>query len=340
MVKLSRQRADAFVRSPDPKVHAVLIYGPDRGLVRETSEKLVGAVVEDIRDPFRVSVLTGAELKADPVRLVDEAASISMMGGRRVVVVRADSDDISRALTVYLDSDVQEALVVIEAGDLPARSAIRKAFESGADTAAIACYRDDGATLDKLVDDIMRAHRVSLSRDARSYLIANLGGDRLASRQELEKLALYAGEGNEVSVDDVVEAIGDSAALSMDDVIHAAADGNLTQLDRLLVRAFEDGIAPISLLRAAQRHFQRLQLAQAMMTKGKSAQDAMKALRPPVIFLHTNQFGRQLNRWTRDHVSLAQQLLVDAEVDCKSTGLPEQAICSRTFLRIAHAAGR
>jgi len=339
-VKLNRQRADAFLRAPTPDIHAALIYGPDRGLVRETSEKLIGAIVDDIHDPFRVSVLTGAELKADPVRLVDDAAAISMMGGRRVVVVRADGDDISRAVATYLEADVHEALVVIEAGDLPPRSALRKSMEADAKTVAIACYRDDGASLDRLIDDVMRAHEVSLNRDARSYLLANLGGDRLASRQELEKLALYAGEKGEVSVEDVVEAIGDSAALSMDDVIHAAADGDLSQLDRLLVRALADGIAPVSLLRSAQRHFQRLQLAQAMMKSGRSAQDAMKALRPPVIFLHTNRFGRQLQRWSASNILLAQQLLVDAELDCKSTGLPEDAVCSRTFLRIAHAAGR
>ena len=32
------------------------------------------------------------------------------------------------------------------------------------------------------------------------------------------------------------------------------------------------------------------------------------------------------------------KILTEAELDCKTTGMPDQAICERALLRVAHAA--
>ena len=87
-MKIATGQIDGFLRRPDPQIRAVLLYGPDAGLVRERADTLAKTICPELHDPFRVAELTGAVLAADPARLVDEAAQISLMGGRRVV--RAD----------------------------------------------------------------------------------------------------------------------------------------------------------------------------------------------------------------------------------------------------------
>ena len=101
-MKISGSRINQFLRQPDPKVAAVLLFGPDQGLVRERAEELVLTVVDDPEDPFRVSVLTGADIKADPPCLVDEAAQFSMTGGRRVIWVHEATDGLSRIFESFL----------------------------------------------------------------------------------------------------------------------------------------------------------------------------------------------------------------------------------------------
>ena len=91
-VKLAAARVAAFLRRPDPEIRAVLFYGPDAGLVRERADAVARTVCPDLRDPFRVAELTAAALAADPARLADEAAQISLMGGSRVVRVREAGD--------------------------------------------------------------------------------------------------------------------------------------------------------------------------------------------------------------------------------------------------------
>ena len=94
-MKITPRNAEAFVRSPDPSLRAVLVYGPDAGLVRERVEALVKAAAEDPADPFRVSELGAREIVEDPARLGDEAAALSLSGGRRAVRLRQAGDDLA-----------------------------------------------------------------------------------------------------------------------------------------------------------------------------------------------------------------------------------------------------
>ena len=71
MVKIQAGRADAFARSPDAKAQAVLVYGPDSGLVRERVQALVASVLKGDGDPFRLSDLDADSLRSDPARLAD-----------------------------------------------------------------------------------------------------------------------------------------------------------------------------------------------------------------------------------------------------------------------------
>jgi len=87
-VKIEPRQAEAFLRKPDPKIRAVVVYGNDDGLVAERGTQLAKTVCEDLKDPFRVVDIAGEALKGDPARLADEFGAMSLMGGRRVIRVR------------------------------------------------------------------------------------------------------------------------------------------------------------------------------------------------------------------------------------------------------------
>jgi DNA polymerase-3 subunit delta len=125
-MKIDARSADCFAQNPDPKVRAVLLYGPDGGLVRERAQLLTKSVVEDPKDPFRVAELSNSHLKEDPARLNDEAAAISFGGGRRVLRVQDPEEGLAGLFESFLKDLPGDALVVVEAGDLPPRSKLRR----------------------------------------------------------------------------------------------------------------------------------------------------------------------------------------------------------------------
>src|SRR3984885_13801930 len=83
MVALRGKEIDSFLARPDPGRPIVLLYGPDAGLVRERAEALLASAVDDPNDPFSLVRLDGDELSAEPSRLVDEAMTVPLFGGRR-----------------------------------------------------------------------------------------------------------------------------------------------------------------------------------------------------------------------------------------------------------------
>jgi DNA polymerase-3 subunit delta len=338
-VKLEPRRIESFLAAPEPTIRACLVYGPDRGLVGERAARLARAIVADPADAFRVAALTTESLLSAPTRLYDEAAQLSLMGGRRLVHVTEAGDAAGALFARYLaDPPPGDGFVVVEGGDLKPRSSLRRAFEGAKNAVAIACYLDGPREIETLVREVARTHRLTVAPDAVAYLVSSLGGDRALSRQELEKLALYAGDGGTVSFDDAAALVGDSADLSLDDAILAAAEGNPGGCERALGRALAEGESPIRVLRAAQRHFTLLHRTAARIDDGASADEAIAAMRPPLFFKLKESFKRQLRLWPPRRAAAVVTALLEAERQAKSSGLPGETLCRAALLRIARGA--
>jgi DNA polymerase-3 subunit delta len=337
-VKLGAGRVDSFLRRPDPEIRAVLFYGPDAGLVRERAEAVARAVCPDLRDPFRVAELSAAILAADPARLADEAAQISLMGGRRVVRIREAGDALAPLFGRFLAETRSDALVVVEAGDLPSRSSLRRTFDDSAHAAAIGCYSDTARDLAAVIREAFAAHSITAGRDVVEFLVEHLGGDRLLTRAELEKLTLYAGDNGRIELDDARAVVADSAALSLEDAVLAAAEGDPAALDRAIARVFQEGESPVSVVRALLRHLQRLHRLTTRMRGGGSIEEAIRNARPPIFFKQQDSFRRQLSRWSEVRLRDALDRVADAEFRMKLTGSPAETLCRAAMLDTARTA--
>ena len=334
-MKIAGRDLARFLQSPEQAASAVLFFGPDQGLVRERALALVARIAGDAGDPFRVAELTPAQLKEDPVRLADEAAALSLTGGRRVLRLRDAGDGLTEALEGVLEAGAPAAFLVLEAGELAPRSTLRRLFEGRPDAAAIPCYLDDEAQLQQLVRDWQKTHGLSADKQTLEYLVARLGGDRGVTRQELEKLALYAGPGaRRVTLADAAAVVGDSSALTLDDLAFAMADGDAEGLDRACGRALEEGSDEIQILRSAARHLLRLHLV----ASAEEPHVAIKALRPAIFWKLEKRFLAQLRLWSPRRLAEALDCLVRAEIRIKTSGQPKTAIVERSLLEAAKLA--
>lgn len=340
-MKLQGKAVAAFLRKPDPAIRVALIFGPDAGLVRERAETLGRLVCADLADPFRVAELSSSTIAADPARLADELAAIPFTGGRRLVRVRDADESVSPALTRLLqDPPPGDGFLVLEAGDLAQRSKLRTLAESSDRAAALPCYVEDEQSLAEVIHDMLRERGLTVDHDGVAFLAGQLVGDRRVARGEIDKLALYAGEQRQLTLDDVRACIGDSAALDPSAAVWAAADGDFRALDRALGRLFAEGTAPVAILRMAQRHVQRLHVVAAAQAGGKSLDAALAGLRPPVFFKEKPRFSNQVRRLSPAMLTAAMQRLIDAEADVKRSHMPDQTICARALFQLASMARR
>jgi DNA polymerase-3 subunit delta len=327
--------ADRYAAHPPRGLVAALVFGPDTGLVRERAETLMKTVVDDLGDAFRVADLDSDDLSSDPARLFDEAAAISMLGGRRVVRVRGAGNALAKLFDSFLEEPKGDALVVVEGGDLAKGTGLRKLFEEADNAAAIACYPDSARDLFDVVRNGLKAEGLSIAPDALEDAVGRLGSDRGVTRRELEKLALYAHGRKQVTLDDVRAVMGDEAEARAEEAIDAAGNGDLPKLDLALERLWVAGISPIALVRQAMTHFQRVLLVAVESGRGETVDGAMRKLRPPVHFARATSFKNQAQRWNAARLGDALDLLLETEALCKTTAVPSEAACAKALFTVA-----
>lgn len=331
-MKVDARQVDAFLRAPGA-AKVVLLYGDDGGLIRERAAGLVRSVAGALDDPFRVVELSRDAIGAVP----DEMASMSLTGGRRVVRVR-EATEAAAAMVARVLDDKSEGLLVLEAPGLASRGKLRGLVERAARGAAIGCYPLDGAALERMIRGVLTEANVTVDADALTWLADNLGADQGLTRQEVEKLALYAGVGGRVDLEAARVCVGDLAGLSLDDALFSATGGDVAGTDRALELAVAEGAAPVAVLRTGLMHLQKLQKARAAMAGGQSASEAAKGVRPPLFFRREGAFILALGLWSETALEQACQRFWEAERACKRTGAPDDVISRSAVLGLAQRA--
>ena len=341
MTAIKSSDVDRFIARPDPGLPIVLVFGPDAGLVRERVDALVRASVDDPNDPFALARIEGEELSVNPGRLADEANTVPLFGGRRAVLLKVNSrHNILPSIEVVLDAPPRDCRVIVEAGELRKTAPLRTLFEKAKAAAAIACYPDNERDLARVIDEEMRAADLTIAPDARAALLSLLGGDRLASRNEIGKLTLYAKGAERIELADVMAVVADASALALDGVIDAAFAGRTAEVETEFSKARAGGSSPAAIVSAAIRQVANLHKMRLAVEAGDSVEFAMKRGAPPVHFTREKPVGAALRVWSPTRLLRAMEQLAEASLDMRRNAPMAEAIAQRTLLSIAVNARR
>ncbi len=337
MAQKKAHEVDGWLSRPDPLVRLVLVYGPDRGLASERTQRFAAGAGFALDDPFSVIRIDAADLDRDPGRLIDEASTVPMFADRRLVWVRNAMNQKSfvQDVEALAKSTSGSGVVLIEAGDLKKGSALRSAVESAGAGMALPCYVDEGRALEGLIDEELRAAGLSIDLEARSVLKAGLGGDRLASRAELTKLVTYMHGKSTVTLDDVIAATGDVSSASADKVIEALMTGDADGLEQAFSRLASSGGQIQTILAAALRQFMQLHAARAAMaSRNQSAQAAVAAMRPPVYGPRQKMLESALSRWSPEAMSVIIERIGQSVLQSRRNADLAEAIGRHTLFSI------
>lgn len=340
-MKLTGAAAKRFVGKPASEARAVLLYGPNRSAIDEAAATLTAYALGPSPDAMAVTRLGEDELRKDRALLSDQLAAQSLLGDTRVLRVRADGDSAAEtivdAINALDDGVPAAAFLIVEGGDLAARSKIRVAFENAAKSYAIPFYEDDQEGLRAYAAALLEG-AVKLDEDARALWEASLPGDRGLVRGEAEKLALYAhGQNTPLTAPEVAALLAVEGEAALDDATLAAAAGATRDAVENFHRAGTTGIAAI---KALERRLLRLQEARAAVDRGASPVDAAGKLRPPVFWKERDAFAAHIRAWTAPRLSTALDVLWRAQLRAMTAGAPQELIAAEAFRAVANMANR
>ncbi|MGQ3293208.1 MAG: DNA polymerase III subunit delta [Shinella sp.] len=343
MAEIKSHEFDGFLKRKPLPASLLLIYGPDRGLVSERASALAAASGVDLKDAFSVVKLDASDIGSHPGRLIDEMNAIGLFGGDRLVWIRNAGSEkgVSDALEILSRSPAGPSTLLIEASDLKKGAALRKAAESSAQIVAVPCYADDGRALQALIDQELTAENLRISPAARQRLTETIGGDRLASRNEVRKLALYCRGKALVEEQDVEEIVGDASAISTDDAIDAILKGDRDGFMHAIQKIVSSKTPVFLVLQGCLRQFQLMELMRAEMDEKRApAAQAMATLGRHLHFRRKPIVENALKTWTAPAIRRETQRLQAAILQTRQRAALEDTIAMQTMLATVLQSGR
>jgi DNA polymerase-3 subunit delta len=335
MAEIKAHEFDQFLKRRARDYRLYVIYGPDRGLVSERAEALVKATGVDIKDAFSFMRLDASDISSDPGRLYDEAQSSGLFGGEKLIWIKGAGADkgIAEAVTGLAGDSKLASWIVIEAGDLKKGANLRKAAETASGAMAIPCYADDAKSLNALIDDELAASGLRIDPEARQLLVESLGGDRLASRSEIRKLALYAAGQSTVEARDVLEIIGDASAISTDDAVDAVLKGDREGFLHATQKVIGSKTPVFLVLQGLIRQLQLLDLMRSDMDERRlSSADVMASHGRHLHFRRKPIVEGALRAWTGDMIARELNRLQAAILQCRRRNSLEDTVALHTLL--------
>ncbi len=337
MVAIKAHEADRAIARPDPQWRIWLLYGPDAGLISERAATIANAALgKDSTDPFRLVRIEGDDVVADPARLLDEASTIGLFGGDRVIRVSRTSKQLAPAIEPLLRTPPAGAVIIIEAGELSGKSPLVQKIGAAACGVVLPCYVDDVRGLEALVDTRLREAGLAIDRDARQSLIASLGSDRLVSRQEIEKLIAYVGDGKRIEIGDILACVGDSAVRETDTLADAVFTGDLDLADQAWARLMAEGAEAGVVAGALCRHAAQLLAARLAVEAGQSREAVLARWRFP--FPRKRAIETALGLWPARKLTATMAALMSAAAAGRRQAALGEDITQRAVIAAAHNA--
>lgn len=337
-MNFKQAQLESFCKNPNPEIKCVILFGSNEGTIALLQKKCAEAVCGDVQDAFRYAALEMSEISKDGQEIYAEYYAQSLMGGRRAVVVKNADNNLAAVLKNLIPDAKSDNLLIVCSSSLNTKSSLITWAKDRADVIIVGCYDDREENIAESAAALLRAQGLTFDTAALQVLCSRLSPDRKVNQGEIEKLAMYLGERKNVTIADVKAAVSDVAGANYEDFCYYVAGGEVLKSCAMFERLLKEGEEPAVIIRQLTYHFNKLLGCAALLEQGKSVEDAVKSLRPPLMFYRKNSFMQQLRIWTRERLLGALSMLYDCERDCKTTNLPAEQVASYCVMRISGAA--
>lgn len=335
-MNIKPEQVDGILKSLPSNIRGVVIYGSNEGMIATLSQQFIKAVSPDIYDAFHVSYLDMAVVSSDIGALYAEFNAQSLMGGRRVVVIKDATNVLTKPLKELLSSSSSDSLLVITSSSLKTKDSLAVLAKDESNFYGIGCYDDRDEDIVAFASKFMSQNGFKIDNTTFQLLCSRLSNDRKISANELDKLITYMGGNKTIGMNDVLTVISDTSASSQEDLCYFVALGQTEKAIASFNKLIFEGENPVSIIRTLSYHFMKLLDCAVKIENGETGDKVVFALRPPLMFFRKNAFLSQLRMWNRNRIMNALQLLYQTERECKTTDFPAEQAASFALMRIAN----
>ena len=329
-MKISSYQVENYIKKiGDEKISGCLLYGPEPTITRFRFDIIAKKIVNDLSDPFLVSQISSEKIKEDKAILVDEFYSISMLGGRRLIMIK-DCDVHTLGALKNLLADPQygrksDNFILIQAGDLDKSSALRKLVEESQFLMAIPCYEEDVASLRKSISEIFAGNEIIAENEIINLIIKNYGKDRNLITNEINKIKNYLGEDKNLSLETFKKLVSLKNDDNLQDFAVQFASKNYEWCFLQAERALDGGNESIMLVRNLINYFSKLYNAKILIERsGKGIDEAVKSAQ--IFYKIEADFRKNLQNLSLKFIAKSLQSFEKLEINLKKGNISARLV--------------
>lgn len=333
-MKLAGAEARRYLAKPDPGKAALVIFGEDAMRVAMKRAEATLALAGPGADAeMRLTRIPAADLRKDAAALQDAVKARGFFPGARVVVVEDATDGLSATLQAAFDDwRPGDANIIVTAGNLTGKSALKTLAEKHFAVACIGLY-DDPPTREEIEAELSRAGLSQVPSDAMGELLTlSRSLEPGDFRQTLEKIALYKyRDSAPLTPAEILALAPATVETEAEELLDAVAELRMGEIGPILRRLEGQGVLPVTLCIAALRHFTTLHL---MATDPEGAASGFARARG--FFKRRDRMLKQSSNWPTRQVEKALALLVETDMTLRSSSrAPAMAVMERCLIRIS-----
>jgi DNA polymerase-3 subunit delta len=316
-MKLQAYKIDGFINSEITGFDGVLLYGPDEGLAAERKNNIVKKILGEGFDPFLFSDFNAGDLKKDEQKLVNEINAISLIPGRRLIVLSGAGNTQTKIISSALENKKSDSFLVVLANDLAPSGSLRKFFETEKNVASMPCYADSKEQVVGILRAEFKDYEVNF--ETLDYIASNISGNRNLIRSEIQKIKVFYGDKREIQQSDIVNLISSNNNSDFQDFANNVMDKNADRAIKILEELLSQNFPAMTLTRVLINYLERISETQSNMQNGENFDGAIRKLRPPVFFTQKDILRRHVNLWKPATINMLLEKVFELEKTLKSS---------------------
>ncbi len=236
-----------------------LISGDEPLQLNEATDLIrLKAREQGVEERIVLDVATGFDWN----RLIEESASMSLFASTRLIELRMGSSkpgrDGGKVLTKYAEQLASNNILLITSDRLDKRTQQSKWYKSlNKVGVTIQIWPIDVTRLPAWIRQRVQKYNKHITDNAAQLIADRVEGNLLAASQEIDKLCLLI-DNNEITADDVISAVTDSARYDVFELIECAYANETKRLMRMLNGLKSEGMEPMAIYGALMWDYRRL----------------------------------------------------------------------------------
>jgi DNA polymerase-3 subunit delta len=275
--------------------HFFLLYGENEGHKKEVIQARFKNFYTD-----NIYVYEESEILKNEEKFFNNILSKSFFDNEKLIIILRATDKINNIIKEILEKNIEEIVVILNAGALEKKSKLRVLFEKDKKTVCIPFYEDNEQTLSSIVNKYFRDNKILMSQQLINLVVQRCRGDRQNLNNELEKIKSFTLKKNKINLDDILKLTNLAENYSVSELVNNCLAKNKKKTINILNENNYSVEDCILIIRTFLLKAKRLLKLVRETSDDKNIDKVISSCKPPIFWKDKDILKKQMQLWSHD----------------------------------------